>query len=95
MGNGADTCALRKGWEVIAEHPTRKAYVVGFDHKSAVKRDLDIVTAIAAVELTKENKVILLQVNEAVYNSTSEHLLLLEYQVRDYGIKIQFPRSME
>ena len=76
MDNGVDTCVLGKGWKVIAKHPTRKAHVVGFDHKAAVKRDLDIVTAITAVELTGENKVILLQVNEAVHNPTSEHSLL-------------------
>ena len=38
--------------------------MIGFDHKVAVKRNLDIVTACTVVEVNGES--ILLQINEAV-----------------------------
>ena len=84
LDDGADTSVLGAGWEVISVHPTRKAHVVGFDHKVAVKRDLDIVSACAIVEI--EGEKVLLQVNEAVMNPSSAHSLLSEYQMRDYGV---------
>ena len=60
--------------------------MIGFDHKVAVKRNLDIVTACTVVEVNGES--ILLQINEAVCNPTSEHSLLSEYQLRDFGIQV-------
>ena len=86
LDNGADTCVLGKGWEVIAVHPTRKAHVYGFDHQAAVKKHLDIVTAVSVVEVN--SKSIMLQVNEAVHNPSADHSLLSEYQIRDYGVTI-------
>ena len=86
LDNGANTCVLGKGWEVITVHPTRKAHVYGFDHQAAVKKHLDIVTAVSVVEVSGET--ILLQVNEAVYNPSADHSLLSEYQIRDFGVKI-------
>ena len=86
MNNGADTCVLGQGWHVAQLHSTRKANVMGFDHHLAVKRNLDIVDALTAVDTPKQT--ILLQVNEAVYNPASEHSLLSEFQIREYGTKI-------
>ena len=86
LDNGADTCVVGKGWTNIAVHPSRKAHVIGFDHKVAVKRNLDIVTACTVVDV--EGETFLLQVNEAVSNPSSEHTLLSEYQVRDFGVKV-------
>ena len=37
LDNRADTSVIGQGWEVTAKYPNRKVYVVGFDHKSAVK----------------------------------------------------------
>ena len=65
-------------------HPFKKAHVIGFDHKVAVKMSLDIVTACTVVEVN--GGFILLQINEAVYNPTSEYSLLSKYQLRDFGI---------
>ena len=40
LDGGADTCVIGKGWTVLAEHPTRRAHVVGFDKDIAVKLSL-------------------------------------------------------
>ena len=71
---------------MVVTHPFRKAHVIGFDYKVAVKRNLDIVTACTVVEVNGNS--ILLQINEAVCNPISEHSLLSEYQLRDFGIQV-------
>ena len=50
LDNGADTSVVGNGWEVTAINSTRKAHVIGFDHKAAIKKNLDIVTAFTVVE---------------------------------------------
>jgi hypothetical protein len=84
---GADTCVLGKGWEILSIHSTRKANVVGFDHESAVKRNLTIVSAITALDLPSGQSVLLV-VHEGIYNETSNHSLLSEFQLREFGIVI-------
>jgi hypothetical protein len=66
---------------------TRRANVVGFDHEAAVKRNLPIVRAITAVDLPDGISVIL-TVHEAIYNDAANHSLLSEFQLRDFGVKI-------
>jgi hypothetical protein len=61
--------------------------VSGFDHEAAVKRNLPIVSAITAVDLPYGISVILI-VHEAIYNDTTNHSLLSEFQLRDFGAKI-------
>ena len=51
LDGGADTCVLGKGWEILSIHSSRRANVVGFDHETAVKRNLPIVSAITALDL--------------------------------------------
>jgi hypothetical protein len=51
LDDGADTCVLGKGWEVLSIHNSRKANVVGFDHETAIKRNLPIVSAMTAIDL--------------------------------------------
>jgi hypothetical protein len=51
LDGGADTCVLGKCWEVISIHKSRKANAVGFDHETAIKRNLLIVGAITAIDL--------------------------------------------
>jgi hypothetical protein len=87
LDGGADTCVLGQGWEVLSVHNTRKANVVGFDHEAAVKRNLPIVSAITAVDLTEGISVLLI-VHDAMYNDTANHSLLSEFQLRDFGVKI-------
>ena len=43
-------------------------------------------TACTVVEVNKN--LVLFKINKAVYNATSEHSLLSEYQLRDFGIKV-------
>jgi hypothetical protein len=73
--------------EVLSVHNTRRANVVGFDHEAAIKRNLPIVSAITAVDLPDGISVILI-VHEAIYNDTTNHSLLSEFQLRDFGVKI-------
>jgi hypothetical protein len=87
LDGGADVCVLGQGWEVLSVHNTRRANVVGFDHEAAVKRNLPIVSAIIAVDLSKGISVILI-VYEAIYDDTANHSLLSEFQFRGFGVKI-------
>jgi hypothetical protein len=87
LDGGVDTCVLGQGWEVLSVHNTRRANVVGFDHETAVKRNLPIVSAITAVDLPDGISVIVI-VHEAIYNDTANHSLLSEFQLRDFGVKI-------
>jgi hypothetical protein len=87
LDGGADTCVLGQGWEVLSIHNTRKSNVVGFDHEAAIKRNLPIVSAIPAVDLPDGISVILI-VHKAIYNHTANHSLLSEFQLRDFGVKI-------
>jgi hypothetical protein len=70
----ADTCILGQAWEVLSVHNTRRANVVGFDHE-------------AAVDLPDGISVILI-FHEVIYNDTANHSLLSEFQLRDFGVKI-------
>jgi hypothetical protein len=87
LDGGADTCVLGQGWEVLSVQNTRRENVVRFDHEAAVKRNLPIVSAITAVDLPNRISVILI-VHEAIYNDTANHSMLSEFQLRDFGVKI-------
>jgi hypothetical protein len=87
LDGGADTCVLGKGWEILSIHSSRRANVVGFDHETAIKRNLPIVSAITALDLPNGQSVLLL-VHEGIYNETSNHSLLSEFQLREFGIVI-------
>jgi hypothetical protein len=63
----------------------QRVNVVGFDHEAAVKRNLPIVSAITVVDLPDGISVILI-VHEAIYNDATNHLLLSEFQLRDFGV---------
>jgi hypothetical protein len=58
-----------------------------FDHEAAVKKNLPTVSAITAVDLPNGQS-ILLVIHEAIHNDTSNHSLLSELQLREYGILI-------
>jgi hypothetical protein len=60
LDGGADTCVLGKGWEILSIHSTRRANVVGFDHETAIKRNLPIVSAVTALDLPNGQSVLLL-----------------------------------
>jgi hypothetical protein len=87
LDGGADTCVLGQGWEVLSVHNIRRVNVVGFDHEAAVKWNLPIVSAITVVYLLDGISVILI-VHEAIYNDTANHSLLSEFQLSDFGVKI-------
>jgi hypothetical protein len=87
LDGGADTCVLGKGWEILSIHSSRRANVVGFYHETAVKRNLTIVSSITAFDLPNGQSVLLL-VHEGIYNETSNHSLLSEFQLREFGIVI-------
>jgi hypothetical protein len=54
--------------------------VVGLDHEAAIKRNLSIVSAITALDLSMDH--------QRIYNETLNHALLSEFQVREFGIII-------
>jgi hypothetical protein len=75
MDGVADTCVLGRG------------NVVGFDHETDIKQNLQTVSAITALDLPN-GKSVLLVIYESIYNEISNHLLLSECQLRDFGIII-------
>jgi hypothetical protein len=81
---GADTCVLGKGWKILSVHNSKRANVVGFDHEAAVKTNLPIASAITAVDLPNRQSLLLI-IHEAIYNDTSNHSLLSEFQLREHG----------
>jgi hypothetical protein len=83
---GADTCALGKGWEILYIRNSRRLNVIGFDHKTAVKRNLLIVCDTTALELLDVTS-ILLVLHEGMYNDTANHSLFSEFKLREFGIK--------
>jgi hypothetical protein len=60
--------------------------VVGFDHETAIKRNLPIVIVMTATDLPC-GKSILLVIHECIYNGTA-HSLFSEFQLREFGINI-------
>jgi hypothetical protein len=87
LDGGADTCVLGKGWEVISTHKSRMANVVGFDHETAIKWNLPIVSSITSIDLPNGQSIILV-IHEGKCNETSNHKLLSEFQLREFGIVI-------
>ena len=86
LDDGANMAVIGNGWEVIAKHPTRKARDIGFDHKAAVKRNLDIVSTCTVVEINDEP--IFFQINETVCKQAAQYSLLSEYQLRGFDVKV-------
>jgi hypothetical protein len=84
---GVDKCVLVKGWEILSVHSSIGANVVGFDHETAVMKNLPIVSAITIVDLS-HGQLILLVIHEAIHNKSSNHSLLSEFQLREHGILI-------
>ena len=72
---------------VLSIHNSRRSNVVGFDHEAAIKRNLPIISAITVLDLPNGSS-ILLVVHEWIYNETSNHSLLSEFQLREFGIII-------
>jgi hypothetical protein len=63
---------LWKGMGSFSMYNSRRSNVVGFDHETAIKRNLPIVSAITAVDLP-DRQAILLVINESINNETSNH----------------------
>jgi hypothetical protein len=87
LDGGADTCVLEQVWEVLSVHNTRRSNVIGLNHEAAIKRNLQIVSAITAVDLP-DGTLVLLIVHEAIYNDTVNHSLLSEFQLRDFDVRL-------
>jgi phosphoserine aminotransferase len=80
LDGGADSFILGRGWNVIYTHKTRRSNVVDFDHETAIKQNHPIVIAITAIDLSEE-KSILPVIHEGIYNETSNHTILSEFQL--------------
>jgi hypothetical protein len=87
LDGGADTCVLGQGREILSVHNTRRSNTVGFDHEAAVKSNLPIVSAIIEVDLPDGISMILI-VHKSIYNDTANHSLLSEFQLIDFGVKV-------
>jgi hypothetical protein len=61
--------------------------VVGFDHETAITRNLSIVSTNTVLDLPNGQSV-LLGIHESIYFQTSNHSLLSKLQLREFGIKI-------
>ena len=72
---------------MLAEHPARRANVVGFDKDIAIKGNLAIVNAICALQLPNRDNTYLV-IHEAIHNPSADHSLLSDYQLREHGTEI-------
>jgi hypothetical protein len=61
--------------------------MVGFDSEAAARKNLQIVSAITAVDLP-DGSSILLVVHEAIYNDIGNNTLLSGFQLREFGMQI-------
>ena len=87
LDGGADTCVLGKGWEILPTNNKRRTNVVGFNHETAIRRNLPILSAITALDLPNGQSIILV-IHEGMYNETSNHTLLSKFQLREFGVII-------
>ena len=87
---GTDSCILGKNAKVLS-YTGRYANLIGYDPNTTLTEKVPIVTAlIKAVSSTAGNHPVLLKVYEAPYNPSSPITLLSEYQVREYGLIIDY-----
>jgi hypothetical protein len=63
---GKDTCDFKKGWEILSRHNFRSANVVSVYHETAVKKNLPIITAPTAEDLSDRQSIMLI-VNESIF----------------------------
>jgi hypothetical protein len=84
---GADAYVLGKGLEVLSIYGSTRENVVVFDHETTIKRNLPIVSAITALDLTNGKSVILI-IHESIHNETSNHSLSSQFKLREFGILI-------
>ena len=85
---GADACILGKYAKVIS-YTGRYANLVGYDPNTTRTEKVPIVSAyIKAISSSIGNHPVLLNINEAPYNSNSPITLLSEYQIREYNLVI-------
>jgi hypothetical protein len=87
LDDGAETCVLGKGWGVLSIHSSRRANVVGFDHKTAIKRNLPTVSAMTAIDLPNRQSVLLV-IYKGIFNEVAAHSLLSEFQSGEFDINV-------
>jgi hypothetical protein len=61
LDGGAGTCVLGKGRKILSIHNSRRANIVSFDHEAAVKKNLPIVSANTAVDLSNGQSILLVR----------------------------------
>ena len=83
---GADTSVIGKGWRILQFYGPSIS-LIGFDSKHARKKDLRLCTAETIVEHPSGSKH-LVRIHQAVYNPTATSTLLSEYQLSEFGCKI-------
>ena len=79
--SGADTNVIGQGWTIVTE-TTRTANIIGFDTKIVEKKNLPIVTGVAAMDVDKDTTIII-RAHESVYNKDAQHTLLSDFQTRE------------
>ena len=87
--SGADCTVAGKGWRILYIDPHRRANVVGFDHATARKNGLEIVTAITLI-IHPDGSKYLLKGYEMVSNPTSRNTLLSVTQLNAAGNAFDF-----
>jgi hypothetical protein len=65
----------------------KKGNVITFEHETAIKQNLPIVSAITSLDLPNGQSILLL-VHGGIYHEASGHSLLSDFQLREFGIVI-------
>ena len=81
--SGADSCILGQHCHVIS-HTGRHACLIGYNPATTASAKVPIISGYIKV-MSQAQIPIVLQINEAPYNSNSPVTLLSEYQARDHG----------
>jgi len=86
--SGADSHVVGKAWLILT--PTsgpgvRYANVIGFDEHSAKKFGLPIVSSVTKA-ITSTGKTVFLRALHSIYNATSPHTLLSNFEMREVGL---------
>jgi hypothetical protein len=79
---------LGNEWEILYVHISRLSNVVGFDHETAIKGNIWTVSDMTTLDLPNSQSV-LLAIHESMYNETSNHSLLSEFLLIEFGIMIE------
>jgi hypothetical protein len=78
-----------KGWEFLSVHNLRRENMGVIDYEISIKQNLPIISVTTALDLPNGQSVLLV-IDESICNKESNHVPLLEFCLREFGIMIDY-----